>query len=151
MSVELKAIREDDTPELLPLIAEFNTAEGIETSQRRIALAFKKLLADPALGRAWFIYSNDIRVGYLVLTFGFDMEYGGRDAWITDFYVRPDFEGRGVGTEALTLLEEKALRLEICALHLMVYDGNARARNVYGKRGFKRNPRIALIKILAEE
>ena len=43
-----------------------------------------------------------IAVGYLVLTLGYSLEYGGRDAFIDEVYIRSSYRGRGIGTAALT-------------------------------------------------
>lgn len=151
MSVtSLELVKPGNAERLLPLIAEFNAAEGIDTPPSRTARALERLLADSSLGRAWFILFGGSCVGYIVLTFGYDLEYGGRDAWITDFYVREEFQGRGVGTQAVAALEQEARKLQICALHLMVRDSNRRAIKVYEKQGFGRNPRTAMIKMLAD-
>jgi GNAT superfamily N-acetyltransferase len=144
----LKRATVDDLGSLLPLIREFNREDGIEVGEERLVPALTKMLTDPSLGCAWLILLGSERVGYAVLTFGYDMEYGGRDAWITDLYVRPESQGQGVGRAALASLETKALGLGVCALHLMVRNENERAKAVYAKQGFRPHPRIAMMKML---
>jgi len=56
-------------------------------------------LREPSFGRAWLICEREIPVGYTVLTFGYSLEYIGRDAFIDEFYPRESHRGRGVGTQ----------------------------------------------------
>jgi ribosomal protein S18 acetylase RimI-like enzyme len=113
-----------------------------------IRRALERLLSQPELGRSWFIRQDDELAGYVNLTFGFDLEYGGRDAWITDFYVRPSHQGRGIGKQALSLLEPLAREHGAGAIHLMVRQDNEVAQKLYRSRGFAPNPRVAWIKSL---
>jgi GNAT superfamily N-acetyltransferase len=40
-------------------------------------------------------------VGYIVVTLGYSMEYGGRDAFVDDLFLAAAHRGRGLGTAAL--------------------------------------------------
>ena len=133
---------------LLTLIQEFNGFEKITTPLSRIQPALEKLILSPQLGRTWFIKQGIDTVGYAILTFGYDLEYGGRDAWITDIYVRPVFREQGLGSLVMPLIEKEAKNNGVSTLHLVVRRENQRARRVYEKSGFKENPRMAMIKIL---
>ena len=148
MSISLKIAELADIEELMPLIRELYSIEGVTSPEDRTRSALIELLNDPSLGLVLEIRNEEALAGHIILTYGYDIEYGGRDAWITDFYVRPDFQGRGVGTQALKLLEEIAKTRGVCALHLMVYHTNLRAKGVYLRSGFEPNPRIAMIKML---
>jgi len=53
--------------------------------------------------------------------------------WIAAFIVNPDLRGEGIGTQILTLLEEKAKSLGIETLHLWTEDQSA----FYSKRGYR--------------
>ena len=90
-----------DLNELLSWISEFNAAEKIGTPLSLITPALKTLLADDSLGFVWFICVEGGHVGYVILTFGYDLEYAGRVAWITDFYLGEKLREQGLGTRAL--------------------------------------------------
>lgn len=53
--------------------------------------------------------------------------------WVAAFIVNPDLRGEGIGTQILTLLEEKAKSLGIKVLHLWTEDQSA----FYSKRGYR--------------
>jgi len=148
MSISLKIAEPADLEKLMPLICELYSLEGVTSPEDRTRGALIKLLSDSSLGLVLEIRNEETLAGHIILTYGYDIEYGGRDGWITDFYVRPNFQGKGVGTQALKLLEEIAKARGVCALHLMVYDTNHRAKGIYLRSGFEPNPRIAMIKLL---
>jgi len=78
-----------------------------------------------------------VRDGEIVGTIGlvdFDEleEFRYLKPWIAAFIVNPSLRGEGVGTEVLTLLEEKARSLGIKVLHLWTEDKT----DFYSKRGY---------------
>ena len=80
-------------------------------------------------------------LGYLVLTLGYSVEYGGRDGFIDDLYLAPGLRGRGVGTRLLAFALERAAALGIGTLHLEAEAGNADAGRLYRAAGFEETGR----------
>ena len=146
--LKLEPARVDQMDELMDLVLEFNQTEQITTPTPLIRNALHHLLSNPSLGQPWFLKQKEEHIGYVILTFGFDLEYAGRDAWITDFYIRPLFQGLGLGTQALVQLEAAARDRGVGAIHLMVRPDNEPAKKLYGRQGFAPNPREAWIKSL---
>jgi ribosomal protein S18 acetylase RimI-like enzyme len=100
--------------------------------------AVRALAAGDPFARAWLFRASPEGpvVGYVVLTFGFSIEYGGRDCFIDELYVVPDARGQGIGTAALEFATEEARKLGIKALHLEVMRGNNGALELYRRHGF---------------
>ena len=86
--------------------------------------------------------------GYIMVTFGFDLEFGGRQATITELYVRPEHRGKGLGRMALGYVEEFVRRRGVQALELQVTRGNSRAYDFYTSCGFQGYDRIPMSKRL---
>lgn len=108
--------------------------------------ALENFLDNESLGRVWLIlYGNEI-VGYLVLTLGYSLEYGGRDAFIDEVYIRDTHRGRGIGTKALAFAEAVCHSLGVRALHVEVERANTNAHRVYRKAGFVDHERYLLTK-----
>jgi ribosomal protein S18 acetylase RimI-like enzyme len=84
-------------------------------------------------------------IGYLVLTIGYSLERGGRDAFIDELYVRPQWRGVGLGTLAVATAEVAARRLGVRAVHLEVDTSNERARRLYERIGFAVRQRYHLM------
>lgn len=112
------------------------------------AAALDALVADPGNGRAFLILQDGTPVGYAVLCFGFSLEFGGRDAFLDEFYVVPQARGRGVASRALDLLVEAARADGVRALHLEVMDGNDRAAGLYGRCGWMARPSRLMTRLL---
>ncbi len=113
-----------------------------------VEAGIQALLADPRLGFAWFIEADGIVAGYAVLTLGFDHEYGGTTSILTDFYLKPEFRGQGIGPQVLSQIETEARQNKINTIELCVIEGNDRARRTYEKAGFKAQDRTPMIKRL---
>jgi GNAT superfamily N-acetyltransferase len=56
-------------------------------------------------------------VGYIVLTFGYSLEYLGRDAFIDEFYLRESYRGRRWGRRTLESSRRQAAPLK-CVLSI---------------------------------
>ena len=69
-------------------MGEFYDEAGYPPPHDAAARAFTSLLAEPDRGRVWLVDVETESVGYVVLTFGFSMEYGGPRGFIDDFFVR---------------------------------------------------------------
>jgi GNAT superfamily N-acetyltransferase len=96
------------------------------------------------------IQSNDQVIGYIVLTFGFSLEYRGRDAFIDEFYLRPQYRGQGIGTKTLAFVESACRTLEVRALHLEADFANVDAQRLYDRVGYQRHDRFLMTKLLEQ-
>jgi len=150
MDFELREAVPGDRELLVELIGEFYRESGYPMDAGEARRAFGELLADPQHGRVWLVAVKGQPAGYLALTLGFSLEYMGVDAFIDDFYLRPDVRGHGIGSAVLAQVESEASVLGIRALHLEVERGNARARAVYDRRGFRETDRVLLTKRLPD-
>lgn len=150
--MELRVAEPADAARLLPMMASFNAAEGISVDDRLLAPALAQLLREHELGRVWFILGPTLEehdvIGYAVLTFGYELEFAGRDAFLTEIYLMPEARGMGCGHSVLAAIEAAASALEIRAIHLMVRPENAIARSLYESSGYESPPRLFLSKRL---
>jgi ribosomal protein S18 acetylase RimI-like enzyme len=137
-----------DIDPLVPMIRELFASEGISYDEAAVRSGLAQLLIDPELGRA-LIFEVDAEIaGYAVVTWGWDLEYGGRDAYLTDFLIVATFRGRGLSKLALQAVEEQARADGVQQLHLMVRPANVPARRLYEGAGFTSLPRVFLSKPL---
>jgi GNAT superfamily N-acetyltransferase len=100
--------------------------------------ALNMLLSSEQYGRVWFIVADGVRVGYLVVAFGFAVVYGGRDATLDELYIVPAYRGRGIGSQAVDFAIAYARGSGVGYLHLEVYDDNP-AHTLYERAGFERH------------
>jgi len=108
----------------------------------------RQFLMTADLGQVWIFFDGQIPVGYIVLTLGFSFEYHGRDAFIDELYVQPEYRRQGIGKRAMRLVEERARELGVNALHLEVDQGNEPAAELYRRTGYEDHARFLLTKWL---
>ncbi len=77
-----------------------------------------ELLGNPSAGRAFLICYGELSIGYLVLSFDFSLEYGGKNAWIDELFVQREFRGKGVGSKTLDFAIQAAREYGAKVLHL---------------------------------
>ncbi len=126
----------------------FNRLEGIDWDPLSIEPAASRLIADPALGAIGLLISASEPVGYYMLSWGYDLEWRGRDAYLTELYVDPAWRERRVGTRALALIEDLARANGASAMHLMVRPENGPAVRLYASAGYRSPPRLFLTKAM---
>ena len=146
----LRDALETDLDLLLPMMEDFYREEGIGWDSTRMPTAATKLLTDPSLGRVVFLERDDEALGYAVVTWGYDLEFGGRDSFLTEIYVRPSFRGRGWGRRLLEQVERVARASGAGAIHLEVRPDNAPAVGLYREAGFSLTGRTFLSRRLAD-
>lgn len=110
--------------------------------------ALQKFLANSSLGQAWVFLVGETPVGYIVLTFGYSFEYHGRDSFIDELYVEPQYRRQGIGRRAMQFVEERARELGVNAIHLEVDDGNDAAEELYRRAGYRDHSRFLRTKWL---
>jgi ribosomal protein S18 acetylase RimI-like enzyme len=147
---KLRLARDTDSRLLLQMMSDFTAGEGIAPDPRRLRTALGNLLRERTLGRVWLIVEAGEVVGYAVLTFGYDLEFTGRDAFLTELYVTKDLRGRGIGRRALAMIERQAVALKARAVHLMVRAENIRAFTLYASAGYEAPRRVMLSRIVTD-
>jgi ribosomal protein S18 acetylase RimI-like enzyme len=140
----------DDEDGLLPSMIEFNRAEGIRWRAEPMTAALRELLRKPHLGLVLVAREREARtiVGYTIATFGYDLEFAGRDAFVTELFVRATHRRNGLGRKLLASLVEALRARDARAVHLMVNPDNERARSLYVTAGFVVSPRIMMTREL---
>ncbi len=96
-----------DLPILGCLHGAFYEEAGYAHDADRAGAALGELASDPTRGRLWIILGSEGPVGYLAVTFGFSLEYHGRDAFVDEVYIQPEARGRGLGRAALAAAESE--------------------------------------------
>ncbi|MGH7292648.1 MAG: GNAT family N-acetyltransferase, partial [Myxococcota bacterium] len=110
--------------------------------------ALARLLGDASLGCVWIGELDGAPIGYLVLCFGYSLEYLGRDAFVDELFIEPELQGRGLGYQLLAVAEASCAELGVAALHLEVDHANPRAKELYARAGFEQHARFLMTKSL---
>lgn len=134
-----------DAEALLDFIRRYYAEDALAFDPAKVEPAVRRLLDEPALGRAFFIHTdNALRAGYVVFTFGFDHEAGGPLATVTDLFIAPAFRRRGLAQAALGFVAETCRRLGVRGVDLQVETHNVAGQALYRKFGFRAHPRVPM-------
>jgi ribosomal protein S18 acetylase RimI-like enzyme len=144
---EVMRAREEDVAFLLSRMIEFNREEGIDWDPARGEAPLRRLLGDESLGRVYVVRDDGAaRVGYAVVTYGYDLEFGGPDAFLTELWIDEPARGRGLARRVLDRIVSDLRSAGVGALHLQVRAENAEARRLYEAAGFEGTTRVFLSK-----
>jgi GNAT superfamily N-acetyltransferase len=137
-----------DADELVELMREFYAFDHIAFDEEAARRALRQILGDARFGVVHLIRAGAETAGYLVLTFGFSLEFHGRDAFVDELYLRENFRGRGIGRACIEFAAEVCRAEGIAALHLEAERANTRAQALYLKSGFHAHDRYLMTKWL---
>jgi diamine N-acetyltransferase len=146
MATTFAVATRSDISTLVQFMREYYEFDHLTFDENVARAALERMVGDDSLGRIWLIHHADETVGYLVLTLGYSLEYGGRDAFIDEVYLRSSYRRKGIGTTALAFAEEQCRILGVRALHLEVERTNTNAYGVYRKVGFVDHDRYMMTK-----
>lgn len=130
-----------DVDRLLPLMQDFYLFERLPYDESRVKRLLGELMGNKELGRLILFADAHELVGYMVLGFGFSLEFHGRDCFVDEFYVRPERRQQGIGRAAVDFATETCRKLGIKALHLEADHFNNRGHEFYKRLGFKDHDR----------
>lgn len=138
-AVSFRIAEAEDLSALLELFPLYYAADSLPYDAGKAEAAIRMLLGDPGYGRIWMIESatDESAVGYLALTYGFSFEFGGREAFVDELFVREEARGAGIGSEAIRFAVDECRREGIAAIRLEVTPKNPRALKLYLGLGFR--------------
>jgi len=145
----LRNADEGDADALVRMIRCYFEHDHIPFEEASVRRGLAELLASPHHGHAWIVEQEGRTLGYAIVTFGFDLEMGGRFALLTDLYLEPEHRGRGLGMRILDEIERRLVSLGIVTFELTVERGNAHAQALYTKAGFAARDRFPMTKRIA--
>lgn len=135
----------EDLDRLMPMVAAFHAHEGLDLDDEHRRAALMPLLEGSPHGAVYLIGPRRAPVGYIVVCFGWSVEFGGLDGFVDEFWVREAVRGRGMGATALLSLMRALAGHGLRALHLEAGEANARAQRLYERLGFRRREGYALM------
>lgn len=98
---------------------------------------FQEFISDEHLGKSWLIYSENKIVGYIILTFIFSFEYGGKIAFVDELFIKETARGKGFGKEAIQFIQQEVPKLSLKLLYLEVEPHNENAQKLYLAHDFE--------------
>lgn len=139
-----------DIEMLVVFMRDFYEHEALSFDEQAARRALQQVIANPFFGRVFLLEVAGEKVGYTVLTFGFSLEFHGRDAFVDELYIVASHRGRGIGKKTLVFLADVCRAEGIAALHLEVERANTIAQEVYRKQGFQDHDRYLLTRWIGD-
>ena len=148
--ISFKQAKGADLDEVLEMMREYYAFDDLQFDVEGARPALKSLIENKSFGRVWTIGCGTEHAGYLVLTFGYSLEFHGRFGLIDELYLRSPFRNRGIGSKALAFAQHHCESSGIPVLRLEVERVNLRARAAYRNFGFETHDRFLMTKWLSK-
>jgi ribosomal protein S18 acetylase RimI-like enzyme len=137
-----------DQAELLTWVKRYYDHDHIAFDSQIIGPSLNPLLLNDDYGVAYFVQIDQTTVGYFIVTWAYDIEYGGRHATVTDLYFDERTRRFGVGSQSLKFIENFCRDLKLTVVFLQVEIENIHAQAFYQKSGFALHTRYTMMKAI---
>jgi ribosomal protein S18 acetylase RimI-like enzyme len=141
---EIRLASKSDHSALLGLIRAYYRFDSIRFDRRTTGRALGQLLRNKSLGCVWVIDAARALAGYAILTYNFDLEFGGIEGIVTDFLVATRYRRKGLGAQMVAVITDFCRENDIGAIELQVTRDNRRARKFYKSLGFEVLDRVVM-------
>jgi len=141
MTISFRLATAGDLDALLPMMRDFYQFERLPFDEALLRRLLSTLMSDSRLGHLIVFQSGNALTGYMVLGFGFSLEFHGRDCLIDEFYVRPEYRSQGIGKAAVDFALTACQEIGIEVVHLEADYSNLRGHEFYMRLGFKDHQR----------
>lgn len=143
----LKTATLEDIDELYLLVQANHQGEDYAMSEDQCRDVLAHFIKEKVLARLWLIYVAEKVVGYAAVSFGMSLEFAGRDAFLDEMFLLPDYRGQGIGSSCLAQIKIEMKQLGIRALHLEVTRNNQAAIKFYQDMGFNCRDKYMLMTV----
>ena len=147
-------IESADTQEIGPLLGLFerqHREHHIIRSQEELHVVLVALGRQPDEGFVLSANCQGSPVGVAYAARILSLEHGGWSGWLEEFYVLPDWRGKGVGSQLLAAVLAVATERGWAALDLEVDAGHRRAISLYQRNRFEAVNRTRFVRGLGRE
>ena len=132
-----KPLEKVDIPTITQMMQDFYAIDNYPMDVEKSKKLFQEFITNENLGKSWLIFSENEIVGYIILTFIFSFEYGGKIAFIDELFIKETAHGKGFGKEAIQFIQEEVPKLSLKLLYLEVETHNENAQKLYLAHDFE--------------
>lgn len=97
-----------DVDVVVDLMKDYALESGVVFSDKFARRAVETLRTVASAGRVWMIRLNSESIGYLVMTFGFDLPSGEREALLDGLFLKESFRAQGMGIKSVDFAKYQA-------------------------------------------
>lgn len=121
----------------MPLLRAYCEEVGTDLPDEHLLDGLSPIIAEEQIGDVLVAEESGELIGYLVMTWGWGIESGGREALIDEMYVIPNQRHAGVGTLLMTSALTRAQERETKVVFLETEQDNPESRALYERLGFE--------------
>jgi ribosomal protein S18 acetylase RimI-like enzyme len=132
-----KPLEKVDIPTITQMMQDFYAIDNYPMDIEESKKLFQEFITNENLGKSWLIFSENEIVGYIILTFIFSFEYGGKIAFIDELFIKETARGKGFGKEAIQFIQAEVPKLSLKLLYLEVETHNENAQKLYLAHDFE--------------
>ena len=126
-----KPLEITDISTITQMMQDFYAIDNYQMDVEVAKNLFHEFISNENLGKSWLIYSENEIVGYIILTFIFSFEYGGKIAFVDELFIKETDRGKGFGKEAIQFIQQESPKLSLKLLYLEVEPHNENAQKLY--------------------
>jgi ribosomal protein S18 acetylase RimI-like enzyme len=129
--VQFKSLESSEIETITTMMQDFYAIDNYPINIEISKKLFHEFISNENFGKAWLIYLDEEIVGYVILTFIFSFEYGGKIAFIDELYINKTARGKGIGTKTIQFIKSEIPKLSLKLLYLEVEHHNESAQKLY--------------------
>lgn len=131
----IQEMKKEHTDEVFQMMKIFYSSPAVSTngSDEIFMSDIQNCINDNPYLEGYVFAEQDKIMGYAMAAKSFSTEFGKPCVWIEDIYIKPDYRGKGIGSQFLDYIEQK---YRDSILRLEVEEDNTAAVHVYKKSGF---------------
>ena len=135
--IQFKPLVVTDIDTIVTMMKAFYAIDNYPIDKEKSKTLFQEFISNEHLGKSWLIYSENEIVGYIILTFIFSFEYGGKIAFVDELFIKETARGKGFGNEAIQFIQQEVPKLSLKLLYLEVEPHNENAQKLYLAHDFE--------------
>ena len=133
--MEIRIAGPENIPDLIKMIRLFYEEDHRDFQEGQIKRILEEIILEKSFGTIYMVSNDEQTAGYFILTFSWSLEYGGRNVYIDELYIKKKFRGLGLGKKSIEFVEQLAKDKKIKAIHLEVNKYNI-AKKLYESKGY---------------
>ncbi len=132
----IRKITMSDKDEYLAMVHDFYHSPAVlnPVPDEYFVKTFDELMHSDTYAEAYIFERGGAVTGYALLAKTFSQEAGGLAVWIEELYIKPEYRGMGIGSEALDYIRQN---VPAARYRLETEPENERAAQLYCRHGFR--------------
>ncbi len=134
--ITFKTLEISDIDIITVMMEDFYAIDNYPIEAQATKKMFQEFISNENFGKAWLIYADNKIAGYVILTYIFSFEYGGKIAFVDELFIKQSARGKGIGKETIQFVQQESPKLSLKLLYLEVENHNENAQKLYIAQDF---------------